>query len=87
MISTTDFFYLSLGMGFLVLVACAVAISIQVYKILADVRIVTGNAVDAVSDVVSVKENLKLVMTTLVGKLIDKIGDRKGGETKKENGD
>ncbi len=74
-------------MGFLVLVACAVAISIQVYKILADVRIVTGNAVDAVSDVVSVKENLKLVMTTLVGKLIDKIGDRKGGETKKENGD
>ena len=74
-------------MGFLVLVACAVAISIQVYKILADVRIVTGNAVDAVSDVVSVKENLKLVMTTLGGKLIDKIGDRKGGETKKENGD
>lgn len=87
MISTTDFFYLSLSFGFLVLVVCAVVITVQVRKILADVQVITGNTVDAVTDVVSVKENLKLVVSALVGKLVDKVADGKGGERKKRNGD
>ncbi len=87
MISTTDFFYLSLGFGFLILVFCAVVITIQVRKILVDVQVITGNTVDAVTDVVSVKENLKLVVSALVGKLVDKVANGKGGERKKRNED
>jgi hypothetical protein len=86
-IAASDFFYLSLGIGFLILTGCAVAVSVQLYKILTDVRSVSDNLVDAVSDVVSVKENLKTVMTALVSKLIDKLGEKKGGRSKKEDGE
>jgi hypothetical protein len=67
-------------------VGCAVAISVQLYRVLSDIKSITGNIVDAVSDVVSVKENIKLIASAAVEKFIDRIGDKKGGETKKKNG-
>lgn len=65
------------------MVGCVVAVTIQVYKILQNLRDVTDDVAGTVSEVVSVKENLKTVVTAVVNKLIDKIGDsKKGGEKK-----
>jgi hypothetical protein len=80
-----DYFYVSLSVGFLILVGCVVAVSVQLFRVLGDIKSVTGNLVGAVSDVVSVKENLKLIVSAAIEKFIDRIGERKGGGNKKKN--
>lgn len=67
---------MSLGGGFLVLIGCAVVVTVQVYKILGDVRKVTYDAADVVGDVYSLKNGLKVLLLTFIQNTLEKAKGR-----------
>lgn len=66
-----DFFYLSLGVGFLALVVSLVMIGFQVYRILGDIRVVSR-------DVSMVRQGVATIIRRFFGT------NKKGGETNAE---
>ena len=81
--SASDFFYISLGVGFLVLIACGVALTWQFWKILSDVRKVSFEVADVVGDVYLLKKGLKVAVLTFVQNMLEKA---KGGGDKEKHG-
>jgi hypothetical protein len=77
-----DFFYISLGAGFLILVGCVVTVTVQIWKILTDVKSVTGDVAGVASDLTSLKEGIKVAGISLVQNLLEK-AKQKGGASKK----
>jgi hypothetical protein len=79
-----DFFYMSLGGGFLILVLCAVVITVQVWRILADVQSVTEDAAGVATDLATLKEGVKVAVINLVQNVLEK-AKKKGGAAKKND--
>jgi len=82
--TAADFFYVCLGAGFLTLVLCAVVITFQVWKILANVQSVTADAAGVTADLTSLKEGIKVAAINLVQNLLEK-AKGKGGAAKKND--
>lgn len=68
-----ELFYLSLSLGFLVLVLCAVMISHQVLQILTDVKKITEDVSGATGDVTAIREGMKVGSMKLVSYILGKI--------------
>jgi len=81
--STVDFFYISLGAGFLILVGCGVAITVQVWQILAEVKSVAQDVSGTTSDLASLKDGIKVAVINLTQGLLEKAKQRRGVPDKK----
>lgn len=82
--AATDFFYISLGGGFLILVGCAVVVTIQVRKILMDIQSVTEDVAGTASDLAMLKDGVKVAAITFVQNMLEK-AKKKGGALKKHD--
>lgn len=80
----SDFFYISLGGGFLILVGCAVAVTVRIWRILGDVQSVTEDVADTAADVAQLKDGVKVAVINLVQNLLEK-AKSKGGASKKND--
>ena len=78
--TASDFFYIALGFGFLVLVACSAFVSIQFSGILQDIKKITGNVSEITNDVSTLKDGIKIAILKLVERIIERT--KKKGEEK-----
>lgn len=78
--TSIDYFYLSLGTGFVILVGCAVLITVEIYRILQDVRGVSEKVMGVATDVSALKDGVKLAVLTLIQGLLEKA--KRGGVQK-----
>jgi len=81
--NSADLFYYSLGGGFLILVGCAVAVTMQVWRILADVKLVTEDLSGTTADLASFKDGVKIAVINLTQGLLEKAKQRRGVPDKK----
>src|SRR3989344_1945218 len=72
MLTSVDFFYVSLGLGVVILTGCAVAITVQIYRILHDVQSVTEDAAETAADISAIRSGVKVGVITLVQNLLEK---------------
>ncbi len=76
--TSIDFFYWSLGAGFLILIGCLVAVTAQVFLVLKDVRVVTRDLSGLAGDVAALKDGIKVVILKAIQSFLEKRG--KGGD-------
>jgi division protein CdvB (Snf7/Vps24/ESCRT-III family) len=76
-VTSVDYFYFSLGTGFTVLVVCAVFVSVEVVRILKDVREVSEKVSGVATDVSMLKDGIKMAIMNLVQNFLEKA--MKGG--------
>ena len=81
--SAVEFFYVSLGAGFLILVGCAVVVTVQIWRILADVKSVTEDVSGTTADLASLKDGIKMTVINLTQGLLEKAKQRRGVPDKK----
>lgn len=81
--ASLDFLYVALGSGFLILVGCFVAITLQLLKIMSDVKSVSEDVAGVATDLTMLKDGIKTTGLTLIQSLLEKA--KKGGRKKDDD--
>jgi hypothetical protein len=78
-----DFFYVSLGAGFILLIVSLVVVAVQISRILENVRRVTGDAAEVTEDVTTIKNGIKIAILSVAQNFLEKAKGEEKSERKK----